>query len=157
VRDGFRGRVYATPGTTELSSIILPDSGYLLEEEAAYARHKKSSRRDAPLPLYTAEDAVRSLDSFEERNFDEPILLGGGVTATFVPAGHILGASQVLLDVDGTRVHFTGDLGRPGDPLMQKPRRWALWMCWWRSRPMATGFTPILILRWSSARWSRGW
>ena len=122
VRDGFRGRVYATPGTTELSSIILPDSGYLLEEEAAYARKKKSSRRDAPLPLYTAEDAVRSLESFEERTFDEPIRLGGRVTATLVPAGHILGASQVGLDVAGTRVHFTGDLGRAGDPLMQAPR-----------------------------------
>ena len=122
IRDGFTGPVYASAGTAELSSLLLPDSGYLLEEEAKFAGKRKSSRHENPLPLYTAEDAVASLDSFRPRDFDQEIDLGGGIRATFVPAGHILGAAQIRLDVGDCAVHFTGDLGRANDPLMNPPR-----------------------------------
>ncbi|RAX18164.1 MBL fold metallo-hydrolase [Pseudarthrobacter sp. AG30] len=122
VRDGFRGPVYSTPGTAELCSLLLPDSGYLQEEEARYADRTESSTHHPPMPLYTAEDAVRSLDSFQTRAFDSPFLLPGGIEATFLPAGHILGAAQVHLALAGHTVHFTGDLGRRNDPLMYPPR-----------------------------------
>lgn len=122
VRDGFRGPVYATPGTTELCTLLLPDSGYLQEEEARYADYRGSSQHRPPTPLYTAEDAVRSLNSFEARDFDTPIALGDGIEATFLPAGHILGAAQIHLNVGGHSIHFTGDLGRAHDPLMYPPR-----------------------------------
>ncbi|WP_445154473.1 MBL fold metallo-hydrolase [Arthrobacter sp. Hor0625] len=122
VRDGFTGPVYATEGTTELSKLILPDSGYLQEEEARYATHRGSSRHNPALPLYTAADAVRSLDSFRSRDFDDPLDLGGGMEMTFVPAGHILGAAQVHVRFGSQSVHFTGDLGRTDDPLMLPPR-----------------------------------
>ncbi len=122
VRDGFTGPVYATEGTAELCSLLLPDSGYLLEEEARYARKRKSSRHENPLPLYTAEDAATSLDSFRPRDFDREVDLGGDIRATFVPAGHILGAAQIRLSVGDSTVHFTGDLGRENDPLMNPPR-----------------------------------
>lgn len=122
VRDGFRGPVYATPGTAELCTLLLPDSGYLQEEEARYADHKASSTHHPPLPLYTAEDAVRSLDSFKTLDFDSPFPLPGGIEATFLPAGHILGAAQIHLQVAGRTIHFTGDLGRADDPLMFPPR-----------------------------------
>ena len=74
------------------------------------------------MPLYTAADAVRSLDSFISRDFDAPFPLPGGIEATFLPAGHILGAAQVHLKLGGRTVHFTGDLGRANDPLMYPPR-----------------------------------
>lgn len=122
VRDGFRGRVYATAATTELCTLLLPDSGHLQEEEARYADLHEYSSHHPPLPVYTAADAVRSLNSFEPHGFDTPLDLGGGIRAAFVPAGHILGASQIRLTVQGTQVHFTGDLGRPHDPLMHRPR-----------------------------------
>ncbi|TDT80120.1 metallo-beta-lactamase family protein [Arthrobacter sp. AG258] len=122
VRDGFRGPVYSTPGTAELCSLLLPDSGYLQEEEARYSDRTESSTHHPPMPLYTAEDAVRSLDSFQTRTFDSPFLLPGGIEATFLPAGHILGAAQVHLALAGHTVHFTGDLGRRNDPLMYPPR-----------------------------------
>jgi Cft2 family RNA processing exonuclease len=67
------------------------------------------------VPLYTAADAVRSLDSFISRDFDAPFPLPGGIEATFLPAGHILGAAQVHLKLGGRTVHFTGDLGRAND------------------------------------------
>ncbi|MEW1805500.1 MBL fold metallo-hydrolase [Arthrobacter sp. SLBN-53] len=122
VRDGFHGPVYATSGTTELCTLLLPDSGYLQEEEARFADHRASSTHHPPLPLYTAEDAVRSLDSFKTRGFDTPFPLPGGIEATFLPAGHILGAAQVHLKLAGRTIHFTGDLGRTHDPLMHPPR-----------------------------------
>ena len=122
VRDGFRGRVYCTSGTAELCRILLPDSGYLPEEEARHWRHHGGSKHRDPLPLYTADDAVRSLGSLEEVSFDQVIELPGAATATFVPAGHILGASQIRLKIDGRTIPFTGDLGRPNDPLMFPPR-----------------------------------
>lgn len=122
VRDGFHGPVYATPGTAELCKLLLPDSGYLQEEEARYADHRASSTHHPPVPLYTAQDAVRSLDSFKTRDFDSPFPLPGGIEATFLPAGHILGAAQVHLQLAGRTIHFTGDLGRADDPLMYAPR-----------------------------------
>lgn len=122
VRDGFTGPIYATSGTTELCSVLLPDSGHLLEEEARFAKRRGSSTHPNPRPIYTAANAMRSLDSFRTRHFDDEIDLGNGIRATFVPAGHILGAAQIRLSVGSTSIHFTGDLGRPHDPLMLPPR-----------------------------------
>lgn len=122
VRDGFMGPVYATAGTTELCKLLLPDSGYLQEEEARYANQRGSSVHHPAVPLYTAEDAVRSLNSFRAQAFDAAFRTAGGIEVTFVPAGHILGAAQVRLKVGGRTIHFTGDLGRAHDPLMYPPR-----------------------------------
>ncbi len=122
VRDGFGGPVYATDGTTDLCKLLLPDCGYLQEEEARYADHRGFSRHSPPLPLYTAADAVKSLNRFKIRGFDEPLDLGGGMELTLVPAGHILGASQVHIRIGSQSVHFTGDLGRADDPFMYPPR-----------------------------------
>ncbi|QCU78609.1 MBL fold metallo-hydrolase [Citricoccus sp. SGAir0253] len=122
VRDGFRGPVYATAGTTDLAAIMLPDSGYLAEEEARRAAHHGYSRHAAPRPLYTAADAERSLASFVPVDVDVPTAIGEDVRFTLVPAGHILGAAGVRLEVAGRTVRFTGDLGRRHDPLMHPPR-----------------------------------
>lgn len=122
VRDGFTGPIHTTSGTAELCSVLLPDSGYLLEEEASFAKKRGSSKHQEPRPVYTAADAVRSLDFFHPREFDETIDLGSGIRVTLVPAGHILGAAQVHAEVDGVSMHFTGDLGRANDPLMHAPR-----------------------------------
>jgi metallo-beta-lactamase family protein len=126
VKRGFRGPVYATPGTADLCALLLPDSGHLQEEEAETARARGSSRHRNPQALYTARDAVESLDCFRPHPFREPLDLGSGIEVRFIPAGHILGAAQVhlrLADEEdrGTTVHFTGDLGREDDPLMNPP------------------------------------
>lgn len=122
VRDGFRGRVLCTPATGELCSLLLPDSAYLQEEEAQYARKKGYSKHSNPAPLYTIEDAEAALERLDGHAFDLDIDLGNGNKVRFVPAGHILGAAQIRLDLNGTLVHFSGDLGRVHDPLMRAPR-----------------------------------
>lgn len=122
VRDGFRGKVHCTPATKELCALLLPDSGFLQEEEAKHARKKGYSKHENPMPLYTGQDAVASLEQFEVHDFGSDIELASGIRATFHPAGHILGAAQISLDIEGIVVHFSGDLGRAQDPLMRPPQ-----------------------------------
>ncbi len=121
VRDGFDGPIYATEGTVELSHLLLPDSAHLLEEEARHAAKHGWSAHDRPEPLYTQRDAERALSHFRPLSFNERHDIAGGVGMTLRPAGHILGAAGVSLDVGGTRMRFTGDLGRVDDPLMRPP------------------------------------
>ena len=121
VRNGFRGKVICTPATADLCALLLPDSGHLQEEEAKYARKKGYSRHANPTPLYTSADAEAALKSLVKCDFDTDFKVADGVMARFHPAGHLLGASQISLEVEGTQVHFSGDLGRGRDPLMRPP------------------------------------
>lgn len=108
VRNGFRGKVICTPATRDLCSLLLPDSGYLQEEEAKYARKKGFSKHANPTPLYTVDDAEAALERFVVHDFDHDLEIGRGMRARFHHAGHILGAAQISLDVEGTTVHFSG-------------------------------------------------
>lgn len=121
VREGFRGSIYCTPATRALCGILLPDSGYLQEEEAEYANRHGFSKHRPALPLYTQEDAVRCLDFFETIPSGKELDLKGGLSATFLPAGHIIGASMIMLRDAGRSVLFSGDMGRVVDPLLPPP------------------------------------
>ena len=121
VKNGFTGRVYCTPATRDLCGILLPDAGYLQEEEAHYAnKHGYSKHREA-LPLFTEKDALRALKHLEPVAYDTPVQLGNGISFRLLRAGHILGAAMVALEVNGQRLVFSGDLGRPNDPIMCAP------------------------------------
>jgi metallo-beta-lactamase family protein len=122
VRDGFTGSIHTTAGTEELCRLLLPDCGRLLEEEAGYASERRSSKHEKPTPVYTEADAEVALRSFRPHEFDDVVPLGEGLSVRFIPAGHILGAAQLQLEVADHRIHFTGDLGRADDPLMKPPR-----------------------------------
>jgi metallo-beta-lactamase family protein len=120
-RMGYRGPVYCTRGTRDLCEIMLRDSARLQEEEAAYAnRHGRSKHRPA-LPLYTVEDAEHALELLEPRDFDVPKRLNEHACFRLLPAGHILGAASVVLCVEGKVIAFSGDIGRPDDPIMRAP------------------------------------
>lgn len=120
---GFTGPVYCTPGTAELASIVLPDSGHLQEEDAAFANRKGFSKHRPALPLYTEASARASLTQLLPVAYSTPTSVTADVSVTFEPAGHILGSSTVALDLDawGRRVLFSGDLGRPHHPLFVAP------------------------------------
>ncbi len=122
VRDGFRGQVHCTFATRDLCELLLLDSGYLQEEEARYAKKKGYSKHANPAPLYTVADAEEALKRFVTHDFEAAVDLGDGISARFHPAGHLLGAAQISVDVRGMIVHFSGDLGRTHDPLMKPPQ-----------------------------------
>lgn len=124
VRDGFRGTVHATDGTAQLAGIVLPDSGHLQEEEAAYANRKGFSKHRPALPLYTEQDARDALPRFRSQPFGREVEVAPGVHLTLRRAGHILGSSTVTLRLTGSwerTVVFSGDLGRPQHPILQPP------------------------------------
>jgi len=121
VRQGFKGPIYCTDATKSLCGILLPDAGYIQEEDAAYANRKGYSKHAPALPLYTREDAVACLPQIQPVPFDQDLDLGGGLTARFSVAGHILGASCVRIRSPRSEVVFSGDLGRPNDLLMPPP------------------------------------
>ncbi|NIM43925.1 MAG: MBL fold metallo-hydrolase [Hydrogenophaga sp.] len=120
-RDGFTGKAWCTPATRDLLHVMLPDSGHLQEEEAAYANRKGFSKHRPALPLYTEDDARRSLKRLHTAGAHDSFEPLPGWTARFSGAGHILGAASVLLTVGGRRILFSGDLGRPDDALMHPP------------------------------------
>jgi metallo-beta-lactamase family protein len=120
VQQGYRGPVYATRATAELCGLLLPDSGHLQEADAAFANRHKSSKHHPALPLYTEEDARRSLKLFKPLDFDELLTLGP-LQLRLRGAGHILGASSVELRQGNRSLLMSGDLGRPDDLMMKPP------------------------------------
>ncbi|MBY0393127.1 MAG: MBL fold metallo-hydrolase [Novosphingobium sp.] len=121
VRDGWRGRVLTTRATAELCELLLPDSGHLQEKDAQFANRRGYSRHRPALPLYTQNDALNALEHFQGVRFDESIEVAPGVSARFHRAGHILGAASIEIDWKGTKVVFSGDLGRYDDAVMFDP------------------------------------
>ncbi len=119
VKGGFRGPIYATPATIDLCGILLPDSGHLQEEDAAFYNKHKKSKHDPALPLYTLAEAEASLQYFRAVPFGNVQQLCPGASFRFVRAAHILGSSMVELTLvtngQTRRLLFTGDIGRVRD------------------------------------------
>jgi metallo-beta-lactamase family protein len=124
---GFAGPVHTTPATRDLSAIMLPDSGRLQEEEAHYANKKGYTRHEPALPLYTEEQAVACIPRMQALTYGQSKEVLPGVRLSFRKAGHILGSAIVIVDLDGDgpprRVVFSGDLGRPGTPIIPDPEQ----------------------------------
>ncbi|HUU13119.1 MAG TPA: MBL fold metallo-hydrolase [Terriglobia bacterium] len=125
VKDGFRGQVLASPATVDLARIVLPDSGHLQEEDAEYANFKGFSKHKPALPLYTYEEAVKSLESFRAVGDSGSQELSSHFSIRFFFAGHILGARMVEVTVreNGrtTKVLFSGDVGRFPQLIIPEP------------------------------------
>ncbi len=121
VKNGFTGSVICTGGTRDLCGILLPDSGHLQEQDAEFANRHGFSRHRPALALYTKEDAETALKAFAPVPFHEERQIAAGVSVRFLPAGHILGASIVVLTAGGRTIVFSGDLGRPGTATMVDP------------------------------------
>lgn len=129
VREGFSGRIIATPATAELLPIVLYDAARIQEEDAAYKkkRHEKEGRR-GPYPevaLYTEAEVTESLKLIHRVPYQRTIPFNGRIQACFHDAGHILGSSMVEITAREKKRHsrliFTGDIGQPDKPLIRDP------------------------------------
>lgn len=119
VKSGFRGPIYATPPTIDLCGILLPDSGHLQEEDAAFYNKIRKSKHEPALPLYTLEEAQQSLQYFRPVPYAQTVELSPEASFRFVRAAHILGSSMVEFTLkkngQSRRLLFTGDVGRVRD------------------------------------------
>ena len=126
VNHGFRGPIYCSAGTADLMKILLPDSARLQEEEADYRNRHKITKHLPALPLYTEEDARQTLKLLQVvPNTGAPVRIVKSIEAEFRIAGHILGSSQVLVNINGANesrsVLFSGDLGKYDQPIIRDP------------------------------------
>jgi len=123
VKNGFKGRIYCTDSTFDLCKILLPDSGFLQEEDAMYAKKHKFSKHKNPKPLYTEKDATNTFKYFSIVDFEKDIKINDDFTFKFTKAGHIIGAGSVLVSNGNKKILFSGDLGRPVSPIVASPER----------------------------------
>lgn len=121
VKQGYKGPIYCSSGTADLCSILLPDSGHLQEEEAFLANQYGYSKHHPALPLYTVHDAEIALKQFVPQPYHTPLSLFDEVSIELIPAGHIIGSAYVRIQCHAMSLLFTGDIGRPHDPIMQAP------------------------------------
>jgi len=127
-RAGFRGPVYCTPATRDLAGLLLPDSARLQEEEARYANAKGYSKHaPAALPLYDEDAAQAALRLLRPVPYGRALEILPGITLSLARAGHILGSAHALISAapeggaHGTRILFSGDLGRYGNAVLSDP------------------------------------
>jgi metallo-beta-lactamase family protein len=121
VKQGFGGPIHCSAPTRDLAEVLLLDSAHLQEEDARRANRRGFSRHQPALPLYTVADAKRAIARLQPVAAGRPVRLGG-VTASFTPVGHLLGACAISLR-DGSRtLVYSGDLGRDDDLLMPPPQ-----------------------------------
>ncbi|MGH1456018.1 MAG: MBL fold metallo-hydrolase [Alphaproteobacteria bacterium] len=121
VKNGFRGNVYCSSATADLCDILLVDSAYLHEEDARRANQYGYTKHKPALPLYTKEDAYNALERIKPVSFGDDHELSDFLSFKLTHAGHILGAACVHITDGQTKVVFSGDLGRPNDPVMNPP------------------------------------
>lgn len=125
-KEGYRGDIIATKATCELCQIMLPDSGHIQEVEIEWRnRKRKREGKEALPPLYTAEEAIESLELFKPVHYDEIIDIDDNIKVRFNDAGHMLGSAIIELWVtengETKKTVFTGDLGNNDIPLLASP------------------------------------
>jgi len=123
VKQGYAGPIYCTKATAAVAALMLMDSAKIQEEDAAYLNKKPRPANEPPvIPLYTREDAEKTITLFTSLEYHQPKDLGG-VTVEFHDAGHVLGAAAMSLTetATGKKLVFTGDVGRPHSPILNDP------------------------------------
>jgi len=129
VREGFKGKIYCTAATSELTRIIILDSAKIQEEDAKYKRkrHEREGRKGPypEVPLYEIEDAEAVLPLFSSVSYEKPARITDGIEATFHDAGHVFGSSSISVKVgcngNERTIVFSGDVGRWDKPILRDP------------------------------------
>src|ERR1051326_7446807 len=125
VKNGFSGPIYTTPATIDLCKWMLRDTAHIQEKDAEFLNRRRELRKSKGVekglvePLYSMADAERTMPLFQPVPYHEPHTLAPGLSYTCYDAGHMLGSSSVVLEGDDTRLAFSGDVGRPGLPIIR--------------------------------------
>jgi metallo-beta-lactamase family protein len=119
-KQGFRGPIYTTPATIDLCGAMLRDTAHILEGDAEFVNRKHPN--DPPVePLFTLDDAANAVELFRPVAYRTPTNVGVNLSMESYDAGHILGSSSIVLTDGEVRLAFSGDVGRPGLPIIRDP------------------------------------
>lgn len=126
VKEGFSGKIFATPATVDLSGILLADSAKIQEEDTKFINKRRLAKGLKPIkPLYDIEAVSAMLPQFEAVPLHLSFAVVEGVRCTFTEAGHILGSAVINLEAEERgktrRICFSGDVGRYNDPILKSP------------------------------------
>ncbi|HSZ86221.1 MAG TPA: MBL fold metallo-hydrolase [Puia sp.] len=127
VKDGFKGKIFCTPATKELTSVLLEDSANIQQEDIKFANKRRIAEGQSYLqPLYNEEDAKQAIDLFATVEYNTWFAIDENVQFMYLDAGHIIGSATVHLKIkeDGKETHltFSGDVGRYRDVLLKSPQ-----------------------------------
>jgi metallo-beta-lactamase family protein len=126
IKDGYNGKIYATPATKDLAAALMEDSAGIQENDIKYA-NKQRAAEGKPLlqPLYTTEDALKAVDHFKTVEYNNWFTIEEGIEFCYKDAGHIIGSTSVHLRITEngktTRITFSGDVGRYRDLILKSP------------------------------------
>ncbi len=126
VKDGYKGKIYATPATKDLASVLMEDSAGIQENDVMFA-NKKRALQGLPYlkPLYSTEDALNAAQRFEIVDYETWHTIEPGLELCYTDAGHIIGSTAVHLRITDngkqTRITFSGDVGRYRDIILRSP------------------------------------
>ena len=128
VKDGFTGKIYATPATKDLAAVLMEDSAGIQESDLKFINKRRASEGlTYLLPLYTTADALHAVDFFETVEYDTWFTIEEGIEFCYTDAGHIIGSTAVHLKIteEGklTRLTFSGDVGRYRDVILKSPEK----------------------------------
>ncbi|HEV8083080.1 MAG: MBL fold metallo-hydrolase [Chitinophagaceae bacterium] len=126
VKDGFSGKIFATPATKDLAAILMEDSAGIQESDLKFVnKHRAADGLPYLLPLYTTDDALKAVDHFESVEYDQWHTIDENVQFIYKDAGHIIGSATVHLKIneEGKETHltFSGDVGRYRDVILKSP------------------------------------
>ncbi len=127
VRNGFSGPIYTTPATIDLCVAMLADSAHLQEKDAEFVNRRRQFRKSVGrddrevVPLYTTADAEHTFPLFRPVPLGEVKQIAPGLSYKTYDAGHILGSTSMIVEADGLRLGYSGDVGRPGLPIIRNP------------------------------------
>lgn len=127
VRDGFRGKIFCTPATRELTEVLLEDSAGIQEDEVKYINKRRAAAGQGYLrPLYNTEDAKKATGFFRTVEYGNWFTIEEGIELLYTDAGHIIGSAAVHLKITEngkpTRISFSGDVGRYRDVILRSPQ-----------------------------------
>jgi metallo-beta-lactamase family protein len=128
VRNGFQGPIYTTPPTIDLCHDMLADSAHIQESDAEFCNKRRSHRKAKGLddrlctPLYTPDDAAHTYPLFNPVALGERKEVSGALAYRTFDAGHMLGSTAMIVEADGVRLAFSGDVGRVGIPIIRDPQ-----------------------------------
>lgn len=123
VKMGYRGPIWATAPTIDIAKIILEDSAKIQEEEAEKANKEHYTKHHPAEPLYTLKHVEKTIPLFKSHEEGTWIQVSKNIHLKFQYNGHILGSTYIELFLFEKRFVFSGDVGRPVDPLLRDPKK----------------------------------
>jgi metallo-beta-lactamase family protein len=127
VRNGYQGPIYTTPATIDLCLAMLADSAYLQQKDVEFCNRRREHRRrigrddSECVPLYMPEDAEHTFPLFRPAPLGQDHQIFDGVRYKTYEAGHMLGSTSMVVEADGVRLAFSGDVGRKDLPILRDP------------------------------------